>query len=305
MTAIPVALPAGLTARPLTLADAGAVAAVIVAEELHDIGVSEIEEADLVADWQQPSLDLSAGTLGVFDGGRLVAYAELQGHFNMAGVLPGYRQRGIGTALARWMQESSRARDEETLGTTVGEGTPAHVLLLKLGYRPRRSAWDFALSSIDGLAAVKPPVGTQLRAATAPEYEAVWTVIEDAFLEWADRDRRAFGDWSARTVQRPGFEPWHARVAVEDDTVIAAAILAAREGGVVSIEQLATRQDHRGRGLGSALITDAVRVSAAHGAKEWTLQTDSRTGAKDLYERVGLEVRSTWVYLEATTDPAG
>lgn len=298
----PIDLPGGLTARPLTLADAGAVAALIVAEELHDIGVAEIEEADIVSDWQRPSFSLGASTLGVFDGERLVAYAELPGQFNMAGVLPDYRRRGIGTALAGWMRATSRARGETTLGTNVAEHTPAHLLLVELGYRQQRSAWDFELASIDGLAAAEAPAGVELRTASPADHEAVWTVIEDAFLEWADRDRKPFADWSARYLQRPGFEPWHVRVAMEDDAVIAAAVIAEREGHVASIEQLATRNDHRGRGLGTALITDAVRISAEHGAQRWTLQTDSRTGAKDLYERVGLKVRSTWVYLEAQLD---
>ena len=298
MASIPISLPGDLTARPLTLDDAEATAALIVAEELHDIGVAEIEAADLVADWQRPSVDLGASTLGVWEGPQLVAYAELTGTSTMAAVDPEYRRRGIGHELARWMQATARARGAATLGTSVPEGTPAEHLLRSLDYRSTRSAWDFELSSFEALAAAEPPAGVTLRAAEPDEYAAAHAVIEDAFLEWDLRERKTFADWSARALQRPGFAPWHARVAVEDGAIIAAAILAEREGDVVSIEQLATRQDHRGRGVGSAVITDAVRVSAARGARTWTLQTDSRTGAKDLYERVGLQVRSTWVHLE-------
>lgn len=326
MTASPIDLPAGLTARPLRLADAGAATAVIVAEELHDIGVAEMEEADLVADWQQPSVDLSRSTLGVYDGAQLVAYAELPGTFNMAAVLPSYRGRGIGTALARWMQSTARARGTATLGTNVPEGTPGHALLTKLGYRVAYRAWDFGLATRADLAAAAPPPGILLRDADPAEYPALHALIEDAFLEWAERERRSYADWSARFLERPGFEPWQARVAVTsepsgagdpsggdqgavgagmvaaDGTVVGAAILAAREGRLVSIELLATRKDQRGRGLGSALIADAVEVSAARGATSWSLQTDSRTGAKDLYERLGLRVRSTWVHLRIAID---
>lgn len=325
MTASPIELPDGLTARPLTLADAAAAAAVIVAEELHDIGVAEMDEADLVADWQQPSVDLARSTLGIYDGPRLVAYAELPGTFNMAAVLPAYRGRGIGTALAHWMQSTARGRGTATLGTNVAEGTPGHALLKRLGYRVAYRAWDFGLAARADLAAAAPPPGILLRGADPAEYPALHTLIEDGFLEWAERDRRSYADWSARFLERPGFEPWHARVAVTtepiqaDDpsvaagtvvdghsvaagTIVGAAILAAREGHVVSIELLATRQDLRGRGLGSALITDAVDASAARGATSWSLQTDSRTGAKDLYERLGLHVRSTWVHLEIALD---
>lgn len=48
-------LPAGLSARPLTLADAPAVAAIVAAQEIVDLGEALIEEADIVADWQRPS----------------------------------------------------------------------------------------------------------------------------------------------------------------------------------------------------------------------------------------------------------
>ena len=65
-------LPAGLTIRPLTTADATAVYAVIAAQELDDVGEVEIEEADIVGDWQRPGYDVSARSIGVFDGDLLV-----------------------------------------------------------------------------------------------------------------------------------------------------------------------------------------------------------------------------------------
>src|SRR3712207_9211824 len=69
-------LPDGLTARPLAMADARAVFEVMAAQEQYDIGTVEIEEADIVGDWQRPSFDVAASTIGVFDGERLVAYGE-------------------------------------------------------------------------------------------------------------------------------------------------------------------------------------------------------------------------------------
>lgn len=66
-----------------------------------------------------------------------------------------------------------------------------------------------------------------------------------------------------------------------------------REGYV---SRLATRQDQRHRGLAQALLADAFGVARAHGATRATLSTDSRTGALDLYLRVGMRVESTWVH---------
>ncbi|MFC6343744.1 GNAT family N-acetyltransferase, partial [Nocardioides hankookensis] len=95
----PIALPDGLTGRPLVMSDSRAVYEVMAAQELHDTGEVAIEEADIVSDWQRPSYDVSAGTFGVFDGERLVAYAEHMGaDRGDAAVHPDHRGRGIGTA---------------------------------------------------------------------------------------------------------------------------------------------------------------------------------------------------------------
>ena len=61
-------LPGGLTSRPLTMDDAYAVYEVMALQEQQDIGKVEIEPADIVGDWQKPSFDVAASTLGVFDG---------------------------------------------------------------------------------------------------------------------------------------------------------------------------------------------------------------------------------------------
>ena len=103
-------LPDGLTSRVLTHDDAAAVYALAAAQEQADIGKVEIELADIVSDWSRPSWDISTHTLGVFDGERLVAYGEITGHDRGdAAVHPDYRRRGIGTAVAGWMQQTARA----------------------------------------------------------------------------------------------------------------------------------------------------------------------------------------------------
>ena len=94
-------IPAEFTTRPLTLADVAAVTEVIAAQELDDVGEVVIEEADLVGEWGRPSYDLAASSVGVLDGDRLVAYAEVMGaDRGDAAVHPDYRGRGLGTALA-------------------------------------------------------------------------------------------------------------------------------------------------------------------------------------------------------------
>lgn len=64
----------------------------------------------------------------------------------------------------------------------------------------------------------------------------------------------------------------------------------------MAANELATRKDQRNRGLAQALLADAFGAARAHGATRATLSTDSRTGALDLYLRVGMKVESTWVH---------
>src|SRR3546814_20333297 len=110
-------LPDALTSRPLTLADAAAVTAVMAAEELADTGTVAIEEADIVADWQRPSFDISAATIGVFDGPRLLGYAEHSGHDRGdAAVDPVVHGRGIGTFLAQWLEARCRSAGAAVIG---------------------------------------------------------------------------------------------------------------------------------------------------------------------------------------------
>ena len=98
-------LPAGLASRPLTMDDAHAVYEVMARQEQHDIGKVEIEPADIVGDWQKPSFDVAASTVGVFDDAALIAYAEVnKSGRGDAAVDPSYRRRGIGTTLAAWMR---------------------------------------------------------------------------------------------------------------------------------------------------------------------------------------------------------
>jgi mycothiol synthase len=292
----PMQLPAGLTARPLEFADAAAVTAVIAAQELHDVGEVMIEEADIVGDWQRPGFDVSASDVGVFDGDRLVAYAEV-GYADRAdaAVHPDYRDRGLGTQLALWLQDKAREKGTPVIGMPVPQGSPGDKLLESLGFRARWTSWTLHQPAGATVPERPLPDGYAVREARESEYEACWTVQEDAFLEWSERERDTFDEWRATTVLRPGFEPWNLRVVTDPSGEVVAMALIQLALGAGFIARLATRKDQRGRGLAQALLVDSFRVSTAHGATRSELSTDSRTGALGLYERVGMQVSSTWV----------
>ncbi len=289
-------LPSDLTTRPLVLADAAGVTAVMAAQELLDVGQVVIEEADIVADWQRPSHDVSAGTIGVFAGEELVAYAEVSGgDRGDAAVHPDHRGRGIGTELAHWMQQTALAQGSPVIGMPVPEGSPGDELLDALGYHVRWKSWVLQLPAGATVPARPLPEGYAVRAADPSEYRACWTVLEDAFLEWSVRPREEFSDFEATIIGRPGFEPWNLRVVLDPEGAVVAAAVVQLGEDTGYIARLATRRDLRGQGLAQALLVDAFEQSSAHGATVSELATDSRTGALTLYEKVGMKVTSTWV----------
>jgi mycothiol synthase len=290
---------AGLTARPLRADDARAVYEVMAAQEQADLGKVEIEEADIVGDWQKPSFDVGASTVGVFDGETLVAYAEVavNGRGDAA-VHPDYRGRGIGTALAAWMPVRTGALGGTVIGSPVPQGSPGDRLLEKLGWRIRWTSWVLALPEGRVIQERPLPEGYAIREAKPSEYPAVHDVVEDAFLEWSVRDRESHEDFLATTVNRPGFEPWHLRVVTDAAGVIVGCALVQMFTGPPSeafISRLAVRRDQRHQGLAQALLVDSFARGREHGASRSALSTDSRTGALALYEKVGMEVGDVWV----------
>jgi mycothiol synthase len=289
-------LPAGLTARPLVPADAPAVTAVMAAQELADVGEVVIEEADIIADWQRPGYDVSAGTVGVCDGDRLVAYAEVAyGDRGDAAVHPDYRGRGIGTWLAGWMRRTAREKGCTVIGMPVPQGSPGDRLLESLGYRVRWTSWVLQLAEGAAIPDRPLPAGYAVRAATEAEWQAAFTVNEDAFLEWSQRERDTFEIWQSQVVLRPGFEPWHLRVVTDPSGEVVAMALLQLHDDQGYLARLATRADQRGRGLAQALLVDTFAEARQHGATRFELSTDSRTGALSLYEKVGMRVTSAWV----------
>lgn len=295
MTA-PSGLPDGLTTRPLTLADAEAVHRAIAAEEVVDLGEAEMTLEDVVADWQRPSYDIAARTIGVFDGDQLVAYGDFSDvDVAYAAVLPTYQGRGIGTAIARWLQATARAAGSTRIGTQVPQDSAADRLMRDLGYEERWTAWDLELPRDTSIEARPLPEGFVLRDATESDRASAWTLVEDCFLEWSERDRMSLTDFGARVWDRPGFEPWNLRLLVSPDDGLVGATHVFLAGDSAYVARIAVRPDHRGRGLAPSMLVDAFGRAREHGADRCYLSTDTRAGARGLYEKVGMVVASTWV----------
>lgn len=287
-------LPDGFTARPFTHADASAFFEVYAAAEEHDTGEVAIELADIRSDWARPSLDLARHSMGVWLGDRLVAGSDVSRARRADGAVhPDHRGRGIGTALARWTQECARADGGTRVGMTVPAGSSGEDVLRDLGYERGWTSWVLRLPAGERIPERPLPDGYTMANADGSDLRAAHRVIEDAFDEWPERQSTTYEDWAAGVVERDGFEPWQLRVVRSPGGEIVGVCALMLAGGTAYVDQLATRADHRGRGLAQALLVDAFASGREHGAAVSELATDSRTGALPLYERLGMVVTQT------------
>lgn len=201
-----------------------------------------------------------------------------------------------GTWLAAWLRELATSRGVAVIGMPMPEGSDGDRLMADLGYRVRWTSWVLALPEGKEIPTRELPEGYAVREARPDDYPAMHDVLEDAFLEWSERDRETFEAFTAMVLHRPGFEPWNARVVTgPTGDVVAAAIVHLSDNGTAYIARIGTRQDQRNRGLAQALLVDSFAVGREHGATVSELSTDSRTGALGLYEKVGMVVHTVWI----------
>jgi GNAT superfamily N-acetyltransferase len=300
-------LPTGLDARPFVTSDAEAFTAMYAAAEQHDTGEVAIEVADVLGDWARPSVDLARHSMGVWDGDLLVAGSDVYRTRRADGaVLPSYRGRGIGSALARWTQTVCAAEGGTRVGMTVPAGSVGEAVFADLGYQRGWTSWVLQLPS-DAVIPDRPlPVGYTIRDAdAATELPRVHRVIEDAFNEWPERQPFPFEDWSAAVPERSGHQPWQLRVVTGPTGEIVGVCTLMLADLTAYVDQLAVCRSERGRGLAQALLADGFANGRANGATVSELSTDSRTGALPLYERLGMQVTQTWHHWQVDVSPAG
>jgi len=291
-------LPAGFTARPVTFDDLDAVLALIRACEAHDAGMAELDREDLVADWSRPAMDLAAMTLAVFEGDDMVAEAEVLRQRGEVSILPQRRGRGIGTAVLPWVEGVARAQGSYCRQVVNAGARDAAAFLLSNGYTGAFTSWILGIPLDDDLVAPVLPEGFGFRAyRPGADDEEIYRLVEDAFGEWEMRDPTTFEDWAALTIRRESFEPWHMILAADEATgeLVGTAYLIDYEGLEEGwIQQLATKATHRHRGIARALLHRAFELYRERGKTVAELNTDSRTGALALYQKVGMTVRSSY-----------
>ena len=292
------ALPPGLQARPAGPGDLEAVVALCVRCDVADLGEPDTDVDDIRSAWRRPGYDLDRDSALVVAGDLPVGYGDLFEGEAFGMVDPAWRGRGIGTWLVGWMER--RAGPGATLEISApGTDQAFRRLAEGRGYRPGRSSWLMRLDMDRPPPAPAWPEGIAVRTFRDADARAVHRLIQDAFVDIGNQPPRSFEFWAETTLARSDFDPglWSLANAREELVGVNLAY-AGPLGGYVG--HLAVRRDHRGRGLGMALLRNSFAALYRHGMREAYLNVDSenRSGATRLYERAGMVVQhryDTWI----------
>jgi mycothiol synthase len=290
-------LPAGLTWRFGTRADAAAILELVELAEHHYDHEVEVDISDVEMDLNRVGFDVASDLVIVEDDGRPVGWANVHKERAEADVRPSHLGRGIGSALLRWTEDRARAVGTPKVSQPVTDhNADARALFLANGYEPTETAWVLEIAFDGPPAEPSVPDGISIRA-YQPERDApgAYRLIEDAFAEWKDRAANTFEEWAAYIIDHDAFAPALSPLAFEGDELVGATMSFdypnADEGW---IQQLATKATHRHRGIARALLCETFRAFYERGKRRTGLSTDSRTGALTLYERVGMNVRRSY-----------
>ncbi|MDX8048225.1 GNAT family N-acetyltransferase [Lentzea sp. BCCO 10_0798] len=306
--------------RPLTTADIPAVAALYNAAEAADDTGELLSEEDFAQSFGDT--DLPGGSLAVLADGRLAAYGLVALRDNPVGthrvrldgmVHPEHRRAGIGlqllprlAALARDLHVARHPALPLAVCTMVESRSEGHVALVeKLGFRADRHFYELEVALGESLAQVPIPSGYEIVPFSAARDEEVRLVCNAAFAQHWGSVERSPEEWAASFTDSVRFVPESSFLALSKDNAVAGFVLA-RHYPVVEemtgvrelwIGDIGTLEEHRGRGVASALLSWTLAQARAKGYHRAGLSVDSAnsTRALGVYERAGFEVARTWI----------
>ncbi len=252
--------------------------------------------------------------------GALVAYARVfwqdlveggRSYENFGFVQPDWRHRGIGTALHRRnearLREIASGHPDVVPKWLASEGADVDAgnlaLLRGSGYEIVRYFYDMLAEPLDAIDVPPMPDGIELRPVTRDQYRQIWDAEAEAF-----RDHWGMAEWTEESWGEFEADPTNAdpslwRVGWDGDEIAGVVITVAtveenrRHGrNRVYVGGVSVRRPWRRRGLARALLASSMVAAreAGHTGASLGVDSDSPTGATDLYRSLGFEAVKTF-----------
>jgi mycothiol synthase len=280
--------------RPPQPDDAEAVAKLVIAGDIADLGEPDYTLEDLRDEWSARDFELARDAVVVEERGRIVGYGAFRGQEVLIVVDPERRGEGIGTTLRGWAEDSARERGQTSLTQEVGDrNTAAREHLTAAGYVRERSYWRMELELDGSETPPEPPKGFTIRAYDpAADAHALYVVNEAAFAGNADYRPETETHFTDEHLHAHNLRPELSVIAEREGRVAGFALVRDHGDKVAYVDLLAVHPDSAGKGLGSALLRTAYARAAGAGFRSGRLGVASdNPNAIRLYARVGMTQR--------------
>src|SRR3954471_11344131 len=280
--------------RAPTFADAEAVAALIVAADIAELGEADSTLEDLRQEWGESGFALDRDAVLAEEDGRPVGYAAFRrGSRVVTAVHPERRGQGIGDALLDWCEARGKERGHAKYEQAVADNDArGRELLLSRGYARVRSYWR--LDRELGQEPEPPlPAGVTLRPMdVTADADALLAVNEAAFAQTADYEPETPATFAEHHLHAHDHDPALSRVALANGEIAGFALVRRWPDAVAYVDLLAVHPASAGRGLGGALLRAVFAAARAAGLRRVQLGVASDNArAVGLYERAGMRVR--------------
>ena len=262
--------------------------------------------------------------------GTVVAYSRVfwtelveggRSYQNFGFVRPDWRRRGIGGAMHRHNEERLREIAAEHRNVApkwfasdaVESDAGNTALLLGSGYQPARYFYDMVLPALGAVEASPMPYGIELRPVTRDHYRAIWLAGAEAFRDHWGENEWAEEDWMRFDSDPANADPRFWRAGWDGDEISGAVITTvpgeeneAHGRARVYVASVSVRRLWRRRGLARALLTGSLVAAREAGFTSASLGVDSNspTGATDLYESIGFIPERTFITYRKPLNPS-
>ncbi|WP_238161882.1 GNAT family N-acetyltransferase [Kribbella antibiotica] len=313
--------PHGITARPLEKNDVQAWADLLAAREQVDQGGEHYTSEDLLEELENPQLELSRDTVGLWADGQLVGFGQMYPQTTIfdvdrqggqGAVHPAWRRRGLGTALMEWLihraGELHLANHPDSPGevrcSTISTNAGAVQLFRGLGFEETRYFLDMKRPLDEPVPAFDVPEGFRLAPFDREYDEALRLTHNEVFRDHWGSTPRDPQSWQSTVIGTRAFRPELSYLVLEGETIAAyvlgyeyVADVEATGVREAHVGRVGTRREYRGRGLARVALAEVLAESARAGFQRAGLgvDADGATGALGLYEGLGFGVHSKWI----------
>ena len=296
-----------MTLRPPRDDEFDAILELMNAHQLAAFGEADATADELRGWLTAPSVDVQRDIRVLERDGRLIGYADVDSNreeppvwWCVVKVAPDAEAGEVLSELVGWLDgraETGRLRvwTSENDARIVGAFTA-------LDFEPIRHSYRM---EIDLSAEQRTPVwpkGITVRNATAADNRSIHEAVVEVWRDTNDPYDDTFEEWAHWNVERESYDPslWFVAHAAGE---LAGFSVCRRDdvdesAGYVGL--LGVRRPWRRQGLGEALLLQSFQAFRERGFTRGTLGVDasSVTGATRLYERAGMRVYRTTVFLE-------